>query len=370
MGAPLEDGEDGVNETVALVEEERLTMNDPDGDGLDKSGEIANEDKKNAVVSVAAGETVPTGPGEERLSKGDHGSGDEEQLDEPGQVGPEPKKVDGGGVPSHELLCSTRELDLVTTIGANEEEDEYNKELQERLYPLEEEAKRANRNLREGQSDAEDTTRVGLMHSPDSDERDVGDGINGILNEVKQSVDARQPAKQPEVDEAVVLQNVGVDIGNLIRPSPRGVEGGPRGSASVQYAIFRLSNVDTTGSILPDARRGYERRDIVCLVSIRSTVCVNADGKELESRVRSKVIKLSGNLDEPIMKVILALAKESYAQGLDQMKSKIVVRGLKCFKFRKPTVDLKGKGGHRVRFGWSSISQRALKLSRTDTRTG
>ncbi|KAG3141242.1 hypothetical protein PI126_g15592 [Phytophthora idaei] len=142
MGAPLEDGEDGVNETVALVEEERLTMNDPDGDGLDKSGEIANEDKKNAVVSVAAGETVPTGPGEERLSKGDHGSGDEEQLDEPGQVGPEPKKVDGGGVPSHELLCSTRELDLVTTIGANEEEDEYNKELQERLYPLEEVALR------------------------------------------------------------------------------------------------------------------------------------------------------------------------------------------------------------------------------------
>ncbi|KAG2764666.1 hypothetical protein JG687_00014272 [Phytophthora cactorum] len=82
-GTPLEDGEDAVNETIAIVEEERLTVNDLDEDVLDKSGEVVNEDWEASLASVAPEGTVPIGPGEDRLSDGDRGPEDEEQLDGP-----------------------------------------------------------------------------------------------------------------------------------------------------------------------------------------------------------------------------------------------------------------------------------------------
>ncbi|KAG3027744.1 hypothetical protein PC123_g4163 [Phytophthora cactorum] len=52
-------------------------------------------------------------------------------------------------------------------------------------------SKRANRTFRERQSYADKTPRVGLVHSPASDERDVGGGISVIRAEVEHSVNVR-----------------------------------------------------------------------------------------------------------------------------------------------------------------------------------
>ncbi|KAG6951400.1 hypothetical protein JG688_00013748 [Phytophthora aleatoria] len=72
------------------------------------------------------------------------------------------------------------------------------------------------------------------------------------------------------------------------------------------------------------ARDEVMKDALLCALCRSDEHCVNDGGKDLESRVRSKVIKLSGPLDNPTMKVIVALVKERYAQGLDELKSKIV----------------------------------------------
>ncbi|OWY95074.1 hypothetical protein PHMEG_00035025 [Phytophthora megakarya] len=65
----------------------------------------------------------------------------DERCDVVGQGGPEPSEVDGEDIPSHKRLFTPVELNLLwkgSTIGAEEEPEEYYKKLEERLYPLDE----------------------------------------------------------------------------------------------------------------------------------------------------------------------------------------------------------------------------------------
>ncbi|KAG3162242.1 hypothetical protein PI124_g18482 [Phytophthora idaei] len=82
---------------------------------------------------------------------------------------------------------------------------------------------------------------------------------------------------------------------------------------------------------------------------------VSVGSKDLDTRVRVMVNKLSRAVDDRKMNVIDTSVRQRYEQELDLMKSKIVARGSKCFKCRTSTIDLSSRNCRRVRFNWSSI---------------
>jgi hypothetical protein len=372
-------GSEGVLlDSEEFTKEERLAGDTPAG-GLDTMSEDVTMAETAPVASVADEDAV--------LERS------EEQLEEKNLGGPEPEvEVDEPGAASHKRLFTPEELDKLeegVSIGASDDKEEYDKELEERLYPLDEvelqrrmkknaerlkqlsleemstildipvetlrrtqsaspgelstpeywflcyrrtlaaseEARRANCDFKDVKPATGSGGRTATVAPAASDGRDVGGGVDVVGDEVLLSACEVKSGEPVEVEEAVVYDNIGI---NLVRPAeaspvaslegkedPTRVQDLPRRDRSlVRLAVYLLLCDELRGESAPCSTCGAEEA-----AACRDENC-------LEARATVKLVLLEPEIAAGRLCVVASAVPVYYEENAVSVRAKLEERGL------------------------------------------
>ncbi|OWZ12809.1 hypothetical protein PHMEG_00013970 [Phytophthora megakarya] len=326
--------------------------------------------------------------------------------------------VEGDSAPmfTHEALDM---LEKVSTIGAVEELEEYDKELEERLHPLDEVelkrrlkknaarlqsltlkemsvllkipvetlrenretspgetstpeywlawykktlavAKCANRDFQRSQPDKEN--HVVPVYSVLSDDRDVGGGVDAIAEEVRLGRLTESVRGSVEVDPESVLKNIGVD---LMKFTPLN----KRDSMKTDEEQWIATN--TFEPLLHRILKRYRtlvRQIVYALVRevevafspqcglCRKSASVEEDNRGLEERVRTKLLGSRDVNSDYRMTKLSSIISRMYEDRAETIRARLLVRGSKCQACRQKQIpSRRDVPVKHVRFDCSSL---------------
>ncbi|OWZ06653.1 hypothetical protein PHMEG_00021062, partial [Phytophthora megakarya] len=371
---------------VEDLEREKIRM-----DTLSEDAEMIRAERESCVVDNLAVRVSP----EERLPSGD-------------QRGWESSEVGGDATPSHARLFTQEELDLLwngSTIGADDEPEEYPKEIEERLFPLDEvelkrqmkknaarlnmmtlekmsvllnipletlrenseaspgelstpeywlvwykktlaaaeEARRANRNFRDGQPEL--CSQVDPLYPAVTDNRDVGGGVDVVHEEVLQAGRPVEVSVPTEVNLEVLYANIVVDVEKYASTESANTQRSPQNNQWLSVSAVGRYSPNVPAPYRAVVRQvGYAlvkedalAADPKCAMCQRVTP-VGDVGLDLETRVRTKLLQTNIVSGKGLILRLIPLVVKVYDDNSKMVGTKMLSRGSKCLLCRRRVV--------------------------------